>query len=226
MPQSHLAGRVSFGVAVAFFLACACIPLGAQASSGVVSACVQRVSGVVRILPVGTACHPGEYPVEWNVTGPQGPKGDKGDPGAPGAPGPQGAPGEPGPQGPKGDSGGTNGITTAVYGSVDKDGGLAVSSQQGDWLSRYQYMYSAYWLYVLEFPTFTDQAKVPTCFVSARPGYDGSAYDWRHVQVGVASVAWTSAYNRWRVYVFSSQIDASGNWIPLKQAFDFICVEK
>jgi hypothetical protein len=217
MPQSHLAGRVSFGVAVAFFLACACVPLGAEASSGVVSACVQRVSGVVRILPAGTTCHPGEYPVEWNVTGPQGPKGDKGDAGAPGAPGPQG---------PKGDSGGTNGIATAVYGSVDKDGGWVFASQQADWLSSYQYMYSDYWLYVVELPTFTDQTKVPACFVSARPGYDGSAYDWQHVQVGVASVAWSYAYNRWRFYVLSSQVDASGNWIPLKQAFDFICAQK
>jgi hypothetical protein len=177
-------------------------------------------------------------------TGAQGPKGDagiqgaKGDAGAPGpkgdtgAQGPkgdagiQGAKGDAGDQGPKGDPGVANGVTTAVYGSADQNGGWVDSSQQADWLSDFQYMYSNAWLYVVELRTFKDSTKIPMCAVSARPNYNGSYYEWTHQQVAVVSVAWSNYYKNWRFQVYSSQLDGSGNWIPLKQGFDFICVQK
>jgi hypothetical protein len=247
---------VSFGVVVAFTLAGTSVTVSAQVSSTVVSSCVHRMNGNVRILPSGTVCQPNEYPFQWNVAGPQGPKGDTGAPGLPGAKGDngpqgpkgdagvqgltgdagsqgpkgdngtQGPKGDNGTQGPKGDPGIAKGVTTAVYGSVDKDGGWADPSQQSDWLSDYQNMESDKWRYFVELLTFTDHAKMPACVVSPRPNYTGSDYDWLHHQVAVASVAWANSRNTWRLTVISSQVDGTGVLVPLKQAFDFICVQK
>jgi hypothetical protein len=197
--------------------------VSAQLSSTAVSACVHRVNGNVRILPAGTPCQPNEYPIQWSLVGPQGPKGDKGDKGDQGIPGSKG---DTGAQGLKGDPGVAKGITTAVYGSVDKDGGWVDPSQETDWWSDYQFMYSDSWLYVVELLTFTDSAKTPTCVVSPRPNYNGSYYDWKHQQVAVVSVAWSNFYKNWRFSVFSSQLTGDGGWAPLKQAFDFICVQR
>lgn len=74
MPRSHWCARVSFVVVVAFILAGTSATLSAQIASTVVSACVHRVNGNVRVLPPGTVCQPNEYPFQWNVSGPQGPK--------------------------------------------------------------------------------------------------------------------------------------------------------
>ncbi len=238
MPRSHRGARVSFGGVIALILACALATVSAQVSSTTISACVQRTSGTVRIFPAGTSCQPSEFPVQWNTVGPQGPKGDKGDPGIPGPkgdpgiagpkgdPGAQGLKGDTGEQGPKGDPGVAKGISTAVYGSVDKDGGWVDASQQTDWWSDYQYMYSNAWLYVVELLTFKDSTKLPMCAVSPRPDYNGAYYEWTHHQVAVVSVVWSNYYKNWRFYVYSSQLDGSGAWVPLKQAFDFVCVQK
>jgi hypothetical protein len=233
MLRSQKAARVSFGAAVAVILSGALTAVSAQVSSTTITACVHRVSGIVRILPAGSACQPAEYLVRWNIAGPPGPKGDKGDPGVAGPKGdvgPQGPKGDAGIQGPKGDPGVATdvatGITTAIYGSVDKDGGWVDSSQQADWRSDYQYMYSNAWLYVVELLSFKDSAKRPMCAVSARPNYNGSYYEWTHQQVAVVSVAWSYAYKNWRFQVYSSELDGSGTWLPLKQGFDFICVQK
>jgi hypothetical protein len=56
MPRSHWCARVSFGVVVAFVLAGTSATVSAQVSATVVSSCVHRVNGNVRILPPGTAC--------------------------------------------------------------------------------------------------------------------------------------------------------------------------
>jgi hypothetical protein len=256
MLRSQQAARVSFGVVVAVILAGALTTVSAQVSSTTVSACVHRVSGIVRIHPAGSACQPAEYVFQWNIGGQPGPKGDKGDPGVAGpkgdtgAQGPkgdagiqgpkgdagvqgpkgdtgaQGLKGDTGDQGPQGDPGVAKGITMAVYGSVDKDGGGVDSSPQADWWSDYQYMYSNAWLYVVELLTFKDSAKLPMCAVTARPNYNGSYYEWTHQQVAVVSVAWSNYYKSWRFQVYSSQLDGTGNWLPLKQGFDFICVQK
>jgi hypothetical protein len=229
MLRSQKAARVAFGAVVAVVLAGALTTVSAQVSSATVSACVHRVSGIVRILPAGSACQPAENLVQWNIVGPPGPKGDKGDPGVAGPKGDtgaQGPKGDAGIQGPKGDPGGAKGISTAVYGSVDDDGGWVDSSQQADWWSDYQYMYSNAWLYVVELLTFKDSTKLPMCAVSARPNYNGSYYEWTHQQVAVVSVAWSNYHKSWRFQVYSSQLDGSGTWVPLKQGFDFICVQK
>jgi hypothetical protein len=226
MLRSQKAARVSFGVVVAVILAGALTTVSAQVSSTTVSACVHRVSGIVRILPAGSACQPPENLFQWNIAGPPGPKGDKGDPGPKGDTGAQGLKGDTGAQGPNGEPGVAKGITTAVYGSVDKDGGWVDSSQQADWWCDYQYMNSNAWLYVVELLTFKDSTKLPMCAVSARPNYNGSYYEWTHQQVAVVSVAWSNYHKSWRFQVYSSQLDGSGNWLPLKQGFDFICVQK
>ena len=202
MLQLRKAARVSFGVVVVIILAGAQSAVSAQTSSATVSACVHRVSGIVRILPARSACQPAEYPVQWNIAGPPGPKGDKGDPGV------------------------ATGSTTAVSGSVDKDGGWVDASQQADWWSDYQYMYSNAWLYVVELLTFKDSTKLPMCAVSARPNYNGAYYEWTHQQVAIVSIAWSNYFKAWRFYVYSSQFDAGGNPVPLKQGFDFICVQR
>jgi len=208
MLRSRRAARVSFGVVVAIILAGALTTVGAQVSPTTISACVHRVSGIVRIPPAGAACQPAESVVQWNIVGPLGPKGDPGDPG------------------PTGDASATKGLTMAVYGSVDKDGGWVDPSQQADWWSDYQYMYSNAWLYVVELLTFKDSTKCPMCAVSARPNYNGAYYEWTHQQVAIVSIAWSNYFKAWRFYVYSSQFDASGNPVPLKQGFDFICVQK
>lgn len=73
-------------------------------------ACVNRVSGVVRIVPAGFRCLPFEYPTSWSAggaPGPAGPAGAAGPAGPSGPAGPTGVAGPTGPSGPKGDTGAT-----------------------------------------------------------------------------------------------------------------------
>jgi hypothetical protein len=147
-------------------------------------------------------------------------QGLKGDNGTPGPKGDTGA------QGPKGDPDIAEGVTTAVYGSVDKDGGWVDLSQQSDWSSDYQNMEQDKWRYTVELLTLTDHANPPACVVSPRPHYNGSDNEWLHYQVAVAAVDWANSRGYWRLSVISSQVDSLGALVPLKQAFDFICVQK
>lgn len=85
---------------------------GAQTTQQVINACIDRASGVVRILmEPRSRCRDNEIPIAWNMAGPPGPPG--GPPGPPGPKGPQGVPGPPGgppgPQGPPGPPGPANG---------------------------------------------------------------------------------------------------------------------
>src|SRR5215208_2925150 len=64
--------------------------VAAQATSNVITACVQKQTGALRIT-TGGYCTMTETALSWNQVGPQGPQGAQGDTG------PQG------PQGPKGD---------------------------------------------------------------------------------------------------------------------------
>ncbi len=68
-----------------------------------IHACVQRRTGVTRIVRAGEACRPFEQLVVWNVVGPQGPAGLQG------PEGPQGPAGPEGPAGPPGSGGGGGG---------------------------------------------------------------------------------------------------------------------
>ena len=56
-------------------------------ADGSITACVQKSSGVTKIVASGQACQPSDTAVTFNQTGPQGPKGAKGDTGAAGADG-------------------------------------------------------------------------------------------------------------------------------------------
>lgn len=71
-------------------------------SADTIHACVQRATGLTRIVRPGQSCRPFEDLVVWNVTGPQGAAGPQG---APGSPGPAGGQGPEGPQGPQGPPG-------------------------------------------------------------------------------------------------------------------------
>lgn len=65
----------------------------ATPSSDVLTACVKKVNGQVRIISSGGKCLPSETAISWNVAGPQGPAGPAG---------PEGPAGQAGPQGPSG----------------------------------------------------------------------------------------------------------------------------
>ena len=96
-----------------------------------IQGCANQQNGNLRVVPNASYCRNPEYPVSWNVVGPQGAQGPQGIqgpqgvPGLPGLPGAQGAagtkgdkgdPGAIGPQGPKGVKGdqGEIGLTGAI----------------------------------------------------------------------------------------------------------------
>jgi type VI protein secretion system component Hcp len=111
-----MASRRELVLSAALLALVAGLPVAASAQSGdTIHACVQRATGLTRIVPPGRACHPFEQLVIWNVTGPQGPAGPQGVAGAVGASGLQGPEGPQGPQGPEGPQGpaGTGGGGTA-----------------------------------------------------------------------------------------------------------------
>jgi hypothetical protein len=75
-------------------------PVSAQ--SNVINACVNSITGAVRIVSPTFVCKPPEVPLSWNVAG------------QPGPPGQQGPPGE---KGDKGDPGPQNVVAMAVHGA-------------------------------------------------------------------------------------------------------------
>ena len=90
-------------------------PSAEAAPSDLIHACVQKATGLTRIVRPGQSCRPFEQLVVWNVSGPQGPAGPVG-PTGPGGPqgvaGPQGPIGPEGPQGPAGPAGSGGGTGT------------------------------------------------------------------------------------------------------------------
>jgi len=80
-------------------VALAAQPGGRQASSAMIHACVNKKTGLVRIV---AACRRGESSMTWNA---QGARGANGAPGAAGPQGPAGPAGAAGAAGPKGDAG-------------------------------------------------------------------------------------------------------------------------
>ena len=85
-------------------VALAAQPGGRQSTSAVIHACVNKKTGLVRIV---AKCRRGEASVAWNSQGAHGPEG------APGAAGPQGAAGPAGAAGPKGDAGSAGAVGPA-----------------------------------------------------------------------------------------------------------------
>ena len=71
----------------------------------VITACVHKSNGNVRIVADGADCTSNEVATEWNQQGRAGDPGPQGAPGAQGPEGPEGPPGPAGPQGAKGDTG-------------------------------------------------------------------------------------------------------------------------
>ena len=83
---------------------------GAMMAQNTIQGCANQQNGNLRVVPNASYCRNPEYPVSWNVVGPQGAQGPQGIQGPQGVPGPQGLPGAPGtqgPPGPKGDTGDT-----------------------------------------------------------------------------------------------------------------------
>jgi hypothetical protein len=96
---------------ITMFLAPAVIP---AAADDAINACVNKKTGLVRIVSESAKCRRAEDPLSWNRTGPPGeqgpagplgPKGEQGPAGPPGPRGEQGPAGPPGPQGEQGPSG-------------------------------------------------------------------------------------------------------------------------
>jgi hypothetical protein len=96
-------------------LAASAVSVMTESSSAVITACVDRGKGNLR-LAGASGCDPRrETMVSWNQVGPPGPQGPAGADGAAGATGPQGPAGAQGPQGAEGPQGpaGTNGLDGA-----------------------------------------------------------------------------------------------------------------
>ncbi len=74
-------------------------------SQPAIRACVDRVTGAMRVPRSSRACFVGERALVWSVAGPSGPTGPEGPPGAQGPAGADGAPGSRGAVGPAGLSG-------------------------------------------------------------------------------------------------------------------------
>lgn len=73
----------------------------ADVDDDIVNACARINNGQLRIVEGPDDCLNSEYPVLWNVEGPQGPQGE------------QGIPGDPGPRGPEGSA-----IATLAFGPI------------------------------------------------------------------------------------------------------------
>jgi collagen triple helix repeat protein len=74
-------------------------------SGGVIHACYQNLTGVLRVVDKAASCKLGETALAWSQTGPQGPRGLTGPAGPQGPAGPAGSQGLQGPQGPAGPQG-------------------------------------------------------------------------------------------------------------------------
>jgi hypothetical protein len=86
-------------------------------ANGVYHGCVNKDSGLLRVLSSDQECRSTEAAIDWNQVGPQGLQGEKGDKGDKGDTGPQGLQGLQGLQGEKGDQG-----DTGAAGSPGEDG--------------------------------------------------------------------------------------------------------
>jgi hypothetical protein len=112
---------------------CAPIPALAHgdiafATDGVIHACLERITGLIRQINSGT-CLRTETIVHWNITGPMGPAGPPGPQGVQGDPGPGGLQGIAGPEGPPGPQGpaGIGGGFTIVGGGTGNENANSVA---------------------------------------------------------------------------------------------------
>lgn len=96
-------------------LAASAVSVMTESGSAVITACVDRGKGSLRLADARGCDTRRETMLSWNQVGPPGPQGPAGAAGATGATGPQGPTGAQGPQGPEGPRGpaGTNGLDGA-----------------------------------------------------------------------------------------------------------------
>lgn len=106
--------RRSWLPGVALLVSAGVAPSAEAAPSDLIHACVQKSTGLTRIVRPGQSCRHHEQLVVWNVSGPQGPIGPAGPQGLQGVEGPQGPMGPEGPQGPPGPAGGGGGGGTSA----------------------------------------------------------------------------------------------------------------
>ncbi len=106
-PHSRTSRAVAVGALSLSALATTGFTNAASAAPGVIDACVNKSTGVVRIISASQSCGSAENALSWNVAGPTGPTGPAGPAGATGPTGPAGAAGPAGPAGPVGPAGAT-----------------------------------------------------------------------------------------------------------------------
>lgn len=108
-------------------------PVSAEETCG----CVNKRTGLIRVVPSVDRCRPWENPVLLGKTGEPGPAGPQGSEGPAGPQGPAGAVGPEGPQGPEGPAGepGPPGREAAVKSTKDADEGVrpAPAPPAGQW---------------------------------------------------------------------------------------------
>jgi len=165
------------------------------------------------------------------LAGPQGPVGPVGPIGQAGSQGPvgpvgpigqagsQGPVGPAGPIGPQGPAGVANGITIAVHGEVDENGGVVGSSDK--FLCSTQDKYSDVMMYHIRLLSMSDPTKKPPiCIVAPGPHSINTKWDLSMYQDD-------SQFNEgaWEFSVMS-QRTTGYSFLGYKSAFNFICVQE
>lgn len=100
--RNKLTGALATAAALAALAGIGYADLGSGSST--IKGCVNKRSGLLRIVAGGSRCRRGESSLTFNKRGPQGERGPRGERGARGATGPTGSQGPQGPIGPPGDT--------------------------------------------------------------------------------------------------------------------------
>jgi hypothetical protein len=190
-----------------------------ETSAQTIYSCYNKNSGAMRYVTGPGKCKKTETEISWNTTGVAGPQGLKGDTGATGPAGPTGPQGSQGIQGPAGVA---NGITTAIHGRADSNGGWI----SGDNWRTYSVNEGTYEMtYFIALSNMDDNTKQPpTCVAVPNPNPLVYCSHIFYLQP-----AWfDSNMGTWNFTVISAGwcTGAPSNRVAFRTAFSFICVQE
>jgi hypothetical protein len=123
---SNLFPPIAVAVASALLTLSTGAPAAIPGANGVISACYNAASGVLRVIDSAARCGQAEAALQWNVAGPTGPAG------AQGPAGPQGPAGLQGPVGPQGPAGPNQFFDISKYINRGQDAVLRMTDSNGD----------------------------------------------------------------------------------------------